>query len=440
LDLKNKECVEVIIKAAWKQYQFNPHIFSCISSPTIQRLNSLDTYLLPKVYKLLTVPADYGRHFTSSSSLPQITLSFSNTLNPKSFLNSSKTIQDCEARFLQSSTGLFLNPGSTKSIKFLKSLLESKQLEVFSSELIQYILLFKWNTVKYFLYSELVIFVTYFIYLLIWMLFPTTSRETWIIASLGLVLFMFNVYTSVMSSALLIENCVDFLRTVALVLFLLSNELGIQQDFTQYAKMVTIFLSFLQGLTYFKLFSQTRHVIRTGLTLVKQSLSLVLLLFYILLVICILIYINQNSSKAPTLFLTTAFSELSEFFQVFFDYIVPGIIVVGLLAVSGNQIERDEAYLAAEFKELAKIVLKGENCLVWKRSKNWLEFVNVCTTERFQGTHRVKKIAKIVKEIKEGQDSQRFEMIEGFNDIRGKIEELSLEMKAVKKEKRHRKK
>ena len=442
LDMKNKECVEVIIKNLWKQYQFNPFVFSCIDVDTVQRLNLIDTYLLPKVYKLMVVSADYGKFFTDASNLPVVHLAFTNIMNPKQILHGIESKGDAQAKFLFSSLNLYLNPGSGKSIQFMKTLLECKHPEVFNTDLVQYILLFKWASVKYFLFTELVIFVAYFIYLLLWMLFLSTARETWIVTALGFLLFLFNVYSSIISGSLFFENLVDFLRFGVLSTFLVANEAKAGAEFIQYLKMLTISLSFLQGLTYFKLFSQTRHVIRNALALFKESISLLFLLGYILSVVCILIFINQNKSGTPTLLISLDIdiSQLIDFFQIFFDYIVPGLIVISLMALTGSSLDKTEADLSAEYKELAQIVLKGELCLVWKRKKNWLEFVHVCTFEHFKGIDRVKKVAKMVKAVKQGQDSQRFEILEGFDEIKKKIEEISSGLKEVRKEKRHRKK
>ena len=382
----------------------------------------IDTYLLPKVYKLMVVSADYGKFFTDASNLPVVHLAFTNIMNPKQILHGIESKGDAQAKFLFSSLNLYLNPGSGKSIQFMKTLLECKHPEVFNTDLVQYILLFKWASVKYFLFTELVIFVAYFIYLLLWMLFLSTARETWIVTALGFLLFLFNVYSSIISGSLFFENLVDFLRFGVLSTFLVANEAKAGAEFIQYLKMLTISLSFLQGLTYFKLFSQTRHVIRNALALFKESISLLFLLGYILSVVCILIFINQNKSGTPTLLISL------------------DIDISQLMDLTGSSLDKTEADLSAEYKELAQIVLKGELCLVWKRKKNWLEFVHVCTFEHFKGIDRVKKVAKMVKAVKQGQDSQRFEILEGFDEIKKKIEEISSGLKEVRKEKRHRKK
>lgn len=444
LKMKNKECVEVIIKNAWKRYQFNPYIFSGISPETIQELNTVDTYLLPKVYKLLLFrPEPNGKFFARQSQLPVVQLNFASILHPDSLLQANNKNNEVEAKFLQSSVALYLNSGSQKSIEFLKSLIECKHQEVFATEIIQYLLIYKWNHVKYFLYTELVIFITFFGYLLYGVLFPVTIRESWIIASLGLVLFLFNFYTSIISRSFSLGHLIDFFRFISLTLYFVMIQLSYSEDLCQIVMMITTIFSFLQGLTYFKLFSSTRHVIRVGLDLIKQSLSLVFLMFYILLVICILIYINQNYEKSPALILMTSnpnFSGLTEFFQLFFDYIIPGIVIVGLLAICGNNYERNLISRAAEYRELAEIVLKGEYCLVCKRNKNWLQYLHVCTYELFVGVDRVKKVAKAVKLVKQGQESHRYEILEGFAEIKEKLEGLNAGIRELKKEKRHRKK
>ena len=108
-------------------------------------------------------------------------------------------------------------------------------------------------------------------------------------------------------------------------------------------------------------------------------------------------------------------------------------------AFNGSADSDQEDIAFAEYRELAEIVLKGEYCLVFRRSKNWLQYLHVCTYELFVGADRVKKVAKAIKMVRQGQDSQRYEILEGFAEIKEKLEGLNVGLRELKKEKRHRK-
>lgn len=451
LDKKYKECVEVIIKSAWKRYALNPYCFAGINAETIAELNYLDTYLLPKVYRLIvSKPYSAPKYCSKEASLPEVSLSFSSILVPK-YLIGAKNFEgnEVEISFLQSNVPLYLNPGSNKSLELLKSLINCKQPEVFSTEMIQTILRFKWNGVKKHLFFEWVLFVLYFFALVYISLTENQDKVRFIIqyamVSIGSFMFLFNLYYSILSCTFSCWAYVDFARTFTMILYFVLLMLD-DSNYNLYrnpALIATVVLSFFEGIYFFKLFTGTRHIIRITSELIRESLSLLFLIFYVVFAVAVVICINsgyQSDPDSQVLISVTSMNdqdEIAKMFAVFMDYVGPAIIFVALIAVCGHNYEQSfKESKAVEYKEIAQLVLRGEYLMPWKRHDNWLQYIHICTHEKFVGIDRVKKVAKVVKQVKQDQDQYRFEFMEGFADIREKLEGMHLNIKSLKKERR----
>lgn len=455
LEKKYKECVEIIIKSAWKRYAYNPFTFAGLDVGIIEDLNRMDTYLLPKVYKLIMCKAYLMPKYCSNNvALPQVKLSFSQILLPKNLLSKENLEgNEVEIRFLQSNVPLYLNPGSRNSIDFLRSLINCKQTDIFSTEMIQTILKFKWNQVKSHLYFEWVLFILYFFALVYVSLTEDQDKIRYIsqhaMVVIGSFMFLFNIYYSLLSWSFTCWAYVDLARTVFMILYFALLLLGNTQynTYRDLALIVTVFISFFEGIFFFKLFKGTRHIIRISTELVKESLSLVFLIFYILFAVAVIVciktgyQINPESQVLIEIIRLNDQDEIQNMFTVFMEYVGPAIIFVALLAVCGHNYEQSfEVSNVEDYKEISKLVLRGEYLMPWKRHENWLQYIQICTHEKFVGTDRVKKVAKVVKQVKQDQEQNHFEYMEGFAQIREKIEGMQINIKDLKREKRNSRK
>ncbi|OMJ91405.1 hypothetical protein SteCoe_6092 [Stentor coeruleus] len=451
LEKKYKECVEIIIKSAWKRYAYNPFIFGGLDVGTIEDLNHMDTYLLPKVYKLIMCKAYLMPKYCSSKAiLPKAKLSFSQILLPKNLLSQENLEgNEIEIRFLHSIVPLYLNPGSKNSIDFLSGLINCKQTEIFSTELIQTILGFKWNQVKKFLYFEWVLFILYFLALVYVSLTENQDKMRYIsqhaMVVIGSFIFLFNIYYSLLSCSFTYWAYTDLARTIFMILyfaFLLMEDSELNA-YLSTTLIITVFISFFEGVYFFKLFKGTRHIVRISIELVKESLSLLFLIFYILFAVAVIVCIKagyQINPESKVLIEIIRFNDqedIQNMYTVFMEYVGPAIIFVALLAVCGHNYEQSfEVSNVEDYKEISKLVLRGEYLMPWKRHSNWLQYIQICTHDKFVGTDRVKKLAKAVKQVKQEQEQNHFEFLEGFAQIREKIESMHLNIKELKREKR----
>lgn len=448
LEMKHKECVEMILKSAWKRSAFNPFALSILSESNIIKLNEIDTYMLPKLYRLLlNKPYSCPKYCSASAKLPIVSLSVTHALIPKFLLGLDCLKSDeTEIRFLQSNIPVSLNPGSRKSIEFLNSFMKSKQNEVFETEFIQTILMFKWNKIKWILFGEWLLFMGYFLAIVAGIVIELDMLSLYVVYGLGGTLTLFSFYYSILSKTFSCWAVVDLIRFSLLSAYFFLRFFNYPPEeywVRGHLLVATLVVSFVQGFFYFRLNKKTRNIMNTAGEVVKESMSLIFLLGYLLTAAVILLYISKDQEEfngAPLLnFITIPTGEeVTQVFNIFIDAVAPAVVFIVLLAICTHNYEHSgKKALIREYQDISKMVLRGEYLMPWKRNQNWAQYIHVCSHNSFIGIDKLKKVSKAVKIVKQEQDQHRFEIIEGFGEIKEKLENIQQVVMEIKNDKRH---
>ena len=447
LEMKHKECVEMILKSAWKRSSYNPFTLSLITEASILTLNCIDTYLLPKFYRLLlTKPYALPKYCSEKTRLPVMHLSSTQALVPKHLLGEAAFAgNETEVYFLQSSIPLSLIPGSRNSIVFLRSFMNSKQSEVFATEFIQTVLQYKWDSVKWILFGEWLLFMAFFLSLIAGVVLQDVGFYSFcVIFGLGGLLTLFQIYYCILSRSFSCWTALDLVRSLLLTGYFLMRYFECPGEVWTRGHILlgALVLAFVQGLYYFQLCSKTRYIIRTAGEMLKESLSLVFLIVYVLAVAAVILYVNQESEEFEgedfvTLLGLPTTQEISSVFTTFQEMVAPVIVFLVLLAVCTHSYEQStEKLMISEYQAIAMLTLRGEYLMPWRRSQNCLQLVQVATHNRFVSMDKLKKVSKAVKIVKQEQDQHRYEISEGFGEIKEKLEALHQGIKEIKNEKR----
>ena len=457
IEMNHKECIEIIIKSAWKQHPYNPYALSLISNDSLLSLNKADSHLLPKVYKILiSNPYSLPKYCSSNTKLPASFLSFLPILIPKFIVGQENlTENNIEVRFLQTAIPLYLNPGSFKSIEFFKTLANSKQDQLFITEFMQIMVNYKWNIVRWSLYGEWLLFMGYFLCLLIGIVLDLQLYFFYIICGLGGSLTVFNLYYCGLSKTFSCWTAVDIFRSLMLAIYAVFDYSPIknEEDYRRIILMILVFVSFIQGFYFFKLYSKSRNVIRIATDMIKESLGLIFMLAYIVIALVIAFYVEKRDRNGnmvvefSNIGFLSIFDGLSQenhlngLWDCLIEYAMPGLIFISLLAICTHIYDQNgDQAIIAEYKELSQIALKGEYLMPWRRNDNWFQYLQTCTHSEVVGVEKLKKVSRAIKVVKQEQEQHRYEISEGFGEIKEKIDAMHQMIKEMKNEKRPRKK
>ena len=430
--LKNKDCVKAIIKTAWKIYTANPYFISSINSDTLLALNALNISVLPKLYNLLLVNYTSSIKYCSKKApLPIVKSTFSQSISRKYILNEVFcNDNELEINFSHSSIPLYLDSGSTKSIEFLTSICKCEQQAVFNTELLQRYIDYKWNKSRLFLYLEGALFLVFYLHILVESLL--IQEVIPIIIALPISLALTSIYTthSFLSLSLSFWAVLDYVR---FLLFLIYFILDFTSEASKELLIACVIACSIQGLYYFKLWRGTRKLVSIIIKVGYDVFSFLLLMMHVLIAMGAVLHVIASEEELHTTELVKLISISEEssssfiegLFLVFMSIVNPLImlnILLALCADSYNQSE--EKTTALDYKEMADIVLRIELLLVFKRSNEKMEYLQVSSLERKVQTDMFKKLSRIIKNVQKEQERGKVEVFEKLQDFEMKMKSL----------------
>jgi WD40 repeat protein len=444
IEMKHKDCVEAIIKSSWRIFNSNPYLISIPNPSSLITLNSMQIKSLPKLYNLLfpTYKTPY-KYCSKIIALPIIKLTSTKLTNIDFILKQdANNNEETEIKFSYSSIPLDLNVGSKNSIKFLNSLIGSGSEDIFTAELLQRLIDYKWNRLKWIMYSECFIFLIFYANLIV---FGVLQLQIGIVA-----LLLSFLIAGINLAYFIISLSIDYWAVIVSIrfsLFLLYFIYYTAENYSKWLFLVCVVAASMEGSYYFKLWSRTRRLLYIIIKVVQDVFSFLLLIIFILVALGSVLDIIQSEQDLHTTDLIAQKlygndlveienSSVSDFienlFYLFMSFVNPLIMLNILLALCAETYNKSEKASQGEnYRELAKIILRLEYLLFFQRNENSVEHLQVCSAVAHHELDRFKKLSKIIKKVKQEQIENKDQILGKFDCLEGKIKNVESLFKTI---------
>jgi WD40 repeat protein len=394
----------------------NPFLFQILENVMIL-MNKKAFPKLGDLYEAIYQPAfrrSLPKFCSPDIPLPIVVISEHPRVRPEDFFDAEEMgSQGQGILFKESYVKISYQMGSKDSIEFLESLANCTNLNVMRSPLIQAMVQYKWQHASY---PMMIQGICFYCYLLVLSLFTAflnfmlTEMRT--ISTVGLfflnsLLLLYELFQMSVSGSFYftyIWNYIDWCRGILLYLYIIIAWTGRFEEGAMSVLSLVIFLSFLRGISYFRLFKMTRYLINLLFQVVADIGGFLILLSYSTLSFCFLFIVLVKCSGTPeevleceasktfSLQLLSSYNlvlgnleaqptDLVEFFCVTFALLINPIIMLNLLiSIIGDTYDRVQSdSLSADMKELMDMIQEVENMMFFRRGQNGKQFFQECT-------------------------------------------------------------
>ena len=266
----------------------------------------------------------------------------------------------------------------------------------------------------------------YFVYLalLAWyiVILPLPDEEVtykmpflWVIIVVHIILLSYEVLqiaTDFIDYWANVWNILDQLRSISFSFYAI---MAYQENYNYDILLSVLIFSWSRGIGCFRMFDNTRYMVRLIIQVIIDIATFFVLLFYATLAFAFIFYLRNPELQAFPMFLTQAYrldlgdfetdlTETFDWFMFFISTMINPLIMLNLLIA----IMSDTAAAVAEIddicglRELAEMVIDVEKVMFWKRlltHKHYLhkcDFVQAENSETDEITEKVKGIKKQV--------------------------------------------
>jgi hypothetical protein len=290
-------------------------------------------------------------------------------------------------------------PGSQESIDFVQSIIDCKNGEIFSTPFINNIMTDKWRQVKTMMIIQASI---YALYLIALMFFITDLEEelaspTWdlkIISFysafvLNLLLFANEAIAMTVSGTDYWKELLNYIDVARFILFMVcSYFVYFLQSDDKALPAVLIFVSWIRGIIYFRIFDSTRYLIHLVIQVIKDMVSFVFVTIYVIIGLAILLWSMRVTESQNITFLKSfaytylvsigeygsfgesvdTFSFISLAIFVLLSVVNTIIMMNLLISIISDTYDKVQLGIAeANLKQLGYMIIEIESLMYWKR-------------------------------------------------------------------------
>lgn len=453
IEKKLQECTEVVLEHIKKTAKTNPFILFYLSDT----LPAINRYSYPKLSQLYDVL--FTNSFTSTLpkfcesgvSLPIVKYSNQILQGRNKFLKDEKYgKEETSIEFIQSYVKVPTVYGSSSSLDFLNSLIECKNIEIFSSGLVKLMLEEKWKYIRWVYVLETIMYIIYLGMLCYYSKFKENRSPYLLIAPMAInVLLFFNELLQLVYSGLKylqsFWNIIDLTRFILFTYYFVVVWVNYHSEFDQNLILIaTLVFSLVRGISYFRIHSSTRWVISLIFDVFFQLWAMFSVALYCIASLFILYYClsaeNSLFLEVPEKFQSLEY----EWFMLFAVLFVNPLIILNLfISIVGDSFEKSQdEKVVKNGRDLAELIFEAELLFLCRRKNNVNKFVGVLREEilevQAQSTpgQRMKRIAETIEELN-GVAGKKGEEIEEMKSwVEGKVKEIQGKLQKVL-EKRH---
>lgn len=425
VDFEYKNCIDVCLKFIKKDSQGSKSKRKNIKAYVVlenclHKLNRIEYPYISKLYEGLFVKIFYDKDVPkfckTEANLPrvylaqQLVIDHSKLVDQDMFGNIGRPIV-----FYQSVFALDLELGTIGSIDFLQSLLSCSDVTIFRSKLITEYLQYKWSKLKTPTYILSLIYLSYLTLLCLHILVYLESQTfLFILIQFHIFLVLYEVLqisTDFGDYWLNPWNILDQLRSISFTIYALLAWRGTYN--TDLLLSVLIF-SWTRGIACFRIFDETRYMVRLIVQVIIDITTFFLILFYATLAFAFIYYL-RGPEKPFALYLTVAYrlnlGDFSTNFTSLFDWgifllatmINPLIMLNLLIAIMSDTASYvDSIDDICGWRELTQMILDMEKVMFWKKHlnvKNFLHKVELVEGGKGSVDKKSKNIAEIKRQV-----------------------------------------
>jgi WD40 repeat protein len=429
-----ESCVSSIIKLIKPKLAENPYLLNFIDDQCLIEMNWTGHDSLALFYKVffqeVTTEA-LPRFIKHEVKLPIYAKSVGMIPKSQSFIQDAKKSDIGQAVVFQRSLGkLSLAMGSKPSIKLLRSIVECKNYEIFDTPFIRAYIQHKWESVKLFMWLQFLIYFSYMVYFCLYLM-QIYSNVIFLVIPLILscVLTFYEIYKAVVSGYeyfLVVWNYLDAARAMLFLVFFYQqwkegHDSSINDDDgeTDYVLLILVMVSFIKGLSYFRLFHYTRHFIHLLFQVLIDSYAFVVILAYntvafgFILLVAFSFQHDLGFYMSLSFQINLAINDPSEYTPTQWVVYSLGIAINNLVMMSvlislyGETFDNVQKVAEIEnTRTLADMSLEAERNIFWRRGKTRKSYLQMCSkgkwnSENDPAVEKVKSLKRIAKDNKD---------------------------------------
>ena len=340
--------------------------------------------------------------------------------------------------FRTSKFRLPLNLGTPECEKFLEEILKSENPEIFNQLLIQ-------NCLDYLLksaYPILILFsffnlLSFLLLILFYLVYPDS-----LLLSL-VVLFFCGVYIIIESIQMKVGviyyfkdfwNAVDFIKIIStsLSVFLMLSDVKCNN-----VQSLAVFFSMLRLISFFRLFEDTRYMIRMVYEVLEDVSSFLLILIVSTFTMALAIKFASEDGKdlgqivANVYLMNFGQIELGEYqfsyfvqgLFVFILFLNPLVMMNLLIATMGNTYSRIQSSIViSNYREIVGLLLEASTYLLWKRNEQAMFFLHGCYIKRVSVNSS--SIDSKLKKLKTDLDKVHVDSVKGMEKLEAILNDI----------------
>lgn len=400
LDRQMNECLDILLKILKQKIPQNMFLGRLVESCILQ-LNLKGHDMLPSIYNSLFVVNESSstpKFCVNSLSLPKVHHSDSIVLDYKNLCRKDQLNPDGKTMvFKQSLVSYNLTQGSDSSIEFLSSLLYSPNVEIFKTDFIRQLLQYRWKSIRWVMDLKAFTYLVYMVILSIECssLGPYYLYDLMLLVSNSLLLFYELFQMLVAGSHYWSDgwNYIDLLRSILCFLYLFYS-IWIDAYTLGYSLFAcVVLLSWIKGVSYFRLFKDTRYLIYLLYKVCKDIRAFIIILIYSTLafafVSTVLGKTDHDTSFQNHLLSSYQlnFGNIQDVQYDILEWIVMSLIVIVnpiimlnvLISIISDTYDRvQKEIMCADMQELAGMVLEVELMMWWARKKGKACYFQIC--------------------------------------------------------------
>lgn len=420
LELKYVGCVRAVIKGMSLRHNEHPLTLYFFEN-AITDLNLLGYGGLHRIYNLM-----FGESLNRS--LPKFSLLKTEEiyregdtllLNPVDFMPVENYSSDgTSITFKQSYFKLPLIPGSLKSLEFIESLIDCKNIRIYDTKIVQLILAHKFSKLKWLMYIQAVIYMTFCVLLDIYTVNYLNDKQFLyaIIANEG-ILFGYELVQICANRLEYFKDIMNWVDIAKTSLFL-AYVIRVQLDYTDNPRLLSVllFVTMFRGISYFRLFSDTRYYINLLFEVVKDLVPFLIILYYSSIGFAmVFLSLDRGNDNVYSNYLVWTYPTdvpnapqdgytQQDWLTYFLVSMLISIIMLSLVVsiLSDTYARVNEHSVVAESQTLAQMIYESELLYFWNRKKNQTSFIYLCSVkeeivmDKSDILKKVKKLKNIV--------------------------------------------
>lgn len=445
LSRKFANCASTIIGCFEKMLISNPLSISNMNHHTILQLNNSGISSVEKFYKII-----YRKHEGHRA------IKFCNDDDPRPFYFHSKEVVPKQQDFSWnndntheskpvhvwfSSVALISVPGSSKSVQFLTSLIESPNEFIFTTKFVKDLLTEKWIYIRKFMYFQAFLYALFMIVLSIYLIKNEAKKFVGTMIILSSFLTVYEIVQFAVSPKEYFKdiwNYVDTARATLAYIYAICLWLNVNEELHYNILVSLVVVSWLKGISYFRIYKNTRYMVNLISEVIKDMGSFLILLLYSTVAFgFIFLVLDKNELKLFNYLMTSFRLDTGDFDAARFSYIewsifflasvINPIIMLNLLiSIIGDTFDRvKEESEIADYKELTGIILEIESLLFWKRKSNEVFYFQALLDDESDKAQKslneriveIKKIIKANHKERKNIDQENFRIL-ASNQIR----------------------